>query len=287
MSNITYNRNKVAEFKLAFQEYQAAKELYNAEMEEFQKVLGFMEGKYDHATSSDVASSENYIVNQSGILMKTVNGYETIYDNSVNTVINVGDNKKVFISDVKYTGDTSTVNDTNKLYQFGLSDLEYKHSEENILTGDDTYTYASGEPIISNANDCTLNNLSQCSARAKMENKSYYGIEGGTDSNGDSICNCYILDTMPTDVVSEKLKTIVIDGMSDVAYLATLMDGSFYKIKESIYSDNYNGFYQYDGTNPNISLLIEGGRSGLNPFVGNGINSIQITELGQSSCSKN
>ena len=47
-------------------------------------------------------------------------------------------------------------------------------------------------------NDCNLNHLYQCSAKAKMTNKPYYGIEGGTDKDGQTICNCYIFDERAT-----------------------------------------------------------------------------------------
>ena len=67
------------------------------------------------------------------------------------------------------------------------------------------------------------------------------------------------------------------------------MDGNFYKIKQKTYSSNYNGFYNYDSsTDNNLQKIIDGGLKdddvGLNPFVGNGINSITIDELGKSSC---
>ena len=64
-----------------------------------------------------------------------------------------------------------------------------------------------------------------------MENKPYYGIGGGTDSASVSICNCYIFDEQPTDIVAERIKTITVDTDStdSAAYLATLMDGNFTK----------------------------------------------------------
>jgi hypothetical protein len=129
-----------------------------------------------------------------------------------------------------------------------------------------------------------MNNLFQCSARAKIKNKPYYGIEGGTDLNGDSICDCYIFDEIPDNEVTDRLRTVEFNDIS-TAYLATLMDGSLYQIKEDSFSDNYDGFYSYSSTSKNnkISRLIDGGEDdNLNPFVGNGINTIKITELGEN-----
>jgi len=215
---------------------------------------------------------------------------KTIYDNSINSVVDIGD-KKAFVTNIEFKGETDAIHETNNLYQVGLDDLSYDQSIENVLDDNNKYVNTTDSPTITANNDCNLNNLSQCSARAKMSNKPYYGIEGGTDSNNESICNCYVFDEQPTDLVQERIITVNVDiGDSDnTAYLATLMDGNFYKIKQTTYSSNYNGFYNYDSsTDNNIQKIIDGGLSddavGLNPFVGNGINSIIIDQLGKSNC---
>lgn len=291
MSNNTYNRDKVEKFKLAYQEYQNAKETFKDEMKQFQATIDFMSGTHNGALASSVDTG--YVINKNGILMKVVGGTETIYDSSINTVVDIA-SKKAFVTDVEYQGDTNAIDETNKLYQVGLDDLTYESAIENVVSDDYKYVTTDAVPAVSMNTDCNLNHLMQCSSRAKMENKSYYGIEGGTDVNGMSICNCYIFDEQPTDVAPERIKTIKVDtGDSDnTAYLATLMDGNFYKIKKGVYSDNYSGFYEYDSTSDNtLQKLIDGGYSndssvGLNPFAGNGINSISITELGESSCAQ-
>ena len=295
MSNTTYNRDKVEKFKLAFQEYQTAKETFKEEMQQFQSTMEFMSGVNDGdiATSADSAGN-GYVINDNGILMKVSGDSETTYDSSVNNVVDIG-SKKAFVTDVEYQGTEnsaiSNISETNKLYQVGLNDLTYDQDIENVVTNDFKYVTTTKQPEISASTDCNLNHLAQCSSRAKMENKPYYGIGGGTDSASVSICNCYIFDEQPTDIAAERIKTITVDTDStdSAAYLATLMDGNFYKIHKSIYSDNYTAFYEYDTTeDSNLTKLIDGGYTdstvGLNPFVGNGINSIQIKELGESSC---
>jgi len=290
MSNITYNRDKVEKFKLAFQEYQNAKEIFKEEMQQFQTTMEFMSGvESDILTSSDSVDS-GYVINDNGILMKISGNSATTYESSKNNVVDIG-SKKAFVTDIEYQGDKSSIHDTNKLYQVGLNDLLYNKDIENVVTNDFKYVTTTNQPDISAHTDCNLNHLTQCSARAKMKNKPYYGIAGGTDSTNVSICNCYIFDAQPTDIVTERIKTTTVDALNTnkTAYLATLMDGNFYKIHKSIYSDNYTAFYEYDTTkDTNLTELINGDYTdnsvGLNPFVGNGINSIQITELGKSSC---
>lgn len=287
MSNITYDRNKVEAFKLAFATYKTAKTSFKAKMEQFREVIEFMDGTHMDGTPINIApqqetSVEDFVINDKGILIQTQ--APGSYDSSVNSVVDVGGHK-AFVTNVKYqAGNVESVAETNKLYQVGLGDLNYE-STENTVEDDAKYVYAGNSPTIRDTvNDCGMNHLSQCSARAKMENKSYYGIEGGTDSEATSICNCYTFNDndLPNDTVGERLKTIVVDN-NDTAYLATLMDGNFYKIKEPTFSANYSGFYESsDGT---ITELINGDKGDdLNPFVGYGINTISITELGANTC---
>ena len=290
MSNIKYNEAKVNEFKTAYQEYLKAKVSFKKEMKEFQSTMDFMKGNQD-ANLASSTSETGYVINDSGILMKVADSTATtIYDNSINNVVDVG-GKKAFVSNVEFKGDPSTIGETNKLYQIGLDDLTYDQSSENVVSDDNKYVTTDKTPTITINNDCNLNNLSQCSARAKMTNKPYYGIEGGTDSTNESICNCYVFDDQPTNLVPEKVETVLVDtgDSDDTAYLATMMDGSFYKIKKNTYSSNYSAFYEYNSTtNTNLHKIIDGGLSdatvGLSPFVGNGINSITISELGKSNC---
>lgn len=290
MSNIKYNETKINEFKKAFQEYQTAKASFKKEINQFKSTMDFMEGNQNANLASSTSESE-YVINNNGILMKVAGKFaKTIYDNSINSVVDIGD-KKAFVTNIEFKGETDAIHETNNLYQVGLDDLSYDQSIENVLDDNNKYVNTTDSPTITANNDCNLNNLSQCSARAKMSNKPYYGIEGGTDSNNESICNCYVFDEQPTDLVQERIITVNVDiGDSDnTAYLATLMDGNFYKIKQTTYSSNYNGFYNYDSsTDNNIQKIIDGGLSddavGLNPFVGNGINSIIIDQLGKSNC---
>lgn len=291
MSNTTYNRDKVKNFKLAFQEYQNAKLTFKEEMQQFQAVMDFMSGDNDYNNPDVSVDSNGYVINENGIMMKVSGSSETTYDSSVNNVIDIG-SKKAFFTDVQYQGDTNAIGETNKLYQVGLDDLKYDSAVENIISSDHKYVTTTKQPEISSVTDCNLNHLTQCSARAKMKNKPYYGLIGGTDVEDKSICNCYIFDEQPTNNVSERIKTIKVNTGNDsdkTSYLATLMDGNFYKIKESNYSNNYTGFYKYDSMQQNtLYKLIDGNSTendvGLNPFVGNGINSINITGLGESYC---
>jgi len=284
MSNITYDRNKVEAFKSAFANYRTAKTSFKAKMEQFREVIEFMEGTSITPAQQRESGGEGYVINDKGILIQTQTPGS--YDSSVNSVVDFG-GSKAFVTDVEYqAGNVESVAETNKLYQVGLEELEYNPTE-NIIEDHAKYVYADGSPTISDiVNDCGMNHLSQCSARAKMENKSYYGIEGGTDSEGSSICNCYTFNDndLPNDTVGERLKTIEVDN--NTAYLATLMDGNFYQIEHSTFSANYSGFYKYNkSTDGTITELINGGKgNNLNPFVGDGINTIKITELGDDSC---
>lgn len=291
MSKITYNKGKVDEFKTSFKEYQDAKELFKTEMSQFQETMNFMNGSESYIKAdSSTSVATGYTVNNDGIMMRIKNTAGT-YDSSENTVINTGD-RMAFLTNLEYDTKVS-VDKSNKLYQVGLGELVYDKSIENVVTGDDRYVTVSSEPTITDSADCNFNHLSQCSARAKMENKPYYGIRGGVDSATESICECYIFDEPQTDVAPERIKTVnvskYIDKRENATFLASLMDGNFYQLTESTYSDNYNGFYQADNTKihelMNGSLNDDDGTQ-LHPFVGNGINSIEISEIGGHTCSK-
>jgi len=281
---MSYNKDKVAQFKNAFQEYKVEMENFKSEMNIFKNTMDFMEGNL--SKEGENVGNSNYVINKDGILMKRA-GQTWGYDNSVNTVIDITNEKKAFVTNVAYEGDAASINETNRLYQVGLDDLTYDNSIENTLTGNDRYVNITMEPDISDNRDCNLNHLYQCSAKAKMENKPYYGIEGGKSMDNQEICNCYIFDKQPTDTISENIKTINVNS-TDTAFLATLMDGKFYGIKKTIYSDNYNGFYKSpiqepdESTDNTLEEIIHTeleSEVGLNPFTGNGINTIEITAL--------
>lgn len=290
MSNINYNKAKITEFQNAYQEYLNAKVLFKKEMKEFQSTIDFMSDNKDANLASSTSQTGD-VINDSGILMRVAGSTATtIYDNSINNVVDV-ESKKAFVSNVEFKGDSSTIGEANKLYQIGLVDLTYDLYSENVVSDDNKYVTTDKTPTITTDADCNLNNLSQCSARAKMTNKPYYGIEGGTDSTNKSICNCYIFDDQPTDLVNEQVKTVEVhlEGKkiqhSQTKYLAILMDGNLYSIMKENFSDNYSSFYEYDSEkNTNLHKIIDLKISGLNPFVGDGINSIKIDELGMASC---
>lgn len=295
MSSITYNRNKVDEFKLAFEEYQKAKTTFKEEMKLFKETMNFMDvNNYTNKTSNTIAgsgdlSNPDYVINEkNGILMKVSGRNSTTYDSSINTVITLN-GSSAYMSNVEYEGDITLIDDSNKLYQVGLSDLNYKQDNENVVNDDVKYITTNNEPDISGSRDCNLSHLSQCSSRAKMKNKPYYALEGGEDTDGQTICNCYIFDEQPMDIAQERIKTETYTpgGIDGVSYLATLMDGNFYAIKQKLYSDNYSGFYKYDSTDGNLESIISGklpNNEDYNPFVGDGINSISIDRLGDYTC---
>ena len=226
MSSITYNRNKVDEFKLAFEEYQKAKTTFKEEMKLFKETMNFMDVN-NYKTSNTIAGSgdlnnTNYVINKNGILMKVSGKNGTAYDSSINTVITLNDSS-AYMSNVEYEGDTTLIDDSNKLYQVGLSDLNYKQDNENVLNDDVKYITTNNEPTINDTTrDCNLSHLSQCSSRAKMENKPYYALEGGADSDNNTICNCYIFDEQPMDIAQERIKTETYTpsgGIDGVSYL--------------------------------------------------------------------
>jgi len=288
MSNITYDRNKVEAFKSAFANYQTAKTSFKAKMEQFREVIVFMDGTNMDGTDiilapqqESIPEGDDYVINDKGILIQTQTQTPGSYDSSVNSVVYVNGGK-AFVTDVEYqAGNVASVAETNKLYQVGLGDLNYESTEENSIR---KYYNIDIDPEITISSDCNMDNLFQCSARAKMKNKAYYGIEGGTDKNGTPICDCYIFDDIPDNEVTDRLRTVEFNDIP-TAYLATLMDGSLYQIKEDSFSDNYDGFYSYSSTSKNnkITRLIDGEKDDtLNPFVGNGINTIKINKLGNN-----
>ena len=295
MSKITYNKGKVDAFKAAFQEYQDAKELFKTEMSQFQETMNFMNDSQSYTKASSSSSGvTGYTINDDGIMMRNANTSGT-YDSSENTVIDTGDGM-AFLTNLEYDNSKVSVVKSNKLYQVGLGELVYDESIENVVTGDDRYVTVSSEPTITDNADCNFSHLSQCSARAKMENKPYYGIRGGVDSVPQSICECYIFDEPQTDAAPERIKTVNVSANigKDVsaAFLVSMMDGNFYQLTEKIYSDNYNGFYQVvdetDETQKKIHVLMNGdlkdNETPLHPFVGDGINSIEISEIGEHTC---
>lgn len=287
MSKITYNKGKVDEFKTAFKEYQDAKELFKTEMSQFQETMNFMNDLQSYTKASSVATG--YTINDDGIMMKNTNA-SGIYDSSENTVIDTG-NGMAFLTNLKYDNSEVSVDKSNKLYQVGLGELVYDKTHENIVTGDDRYVTVSSEPTITDDADCNFSHLSQCSARAKMENKPYYGIRGGVDSVNNSICECYIFDEQQTDAASERIKTVnvseYISKGKNAAFLVSMMDGNFYQLTDDRFSNNYDGFYKINSEK--IHLLMNGSLGvnneiRLHPFVGDGINSIEISEIGGHTC---
>ena len=210
MYNIAYDKSKVEEFKLAFNEYKNAKQSFKSKMTQFQKTIEFMKGTLLPKALTTDNENDNYVMNRDGILMKRHGVDDNTYDSSENSVVSIG-NKKAFVTDVTYQADASRIDGTNILYQVGLTDLTYDSMNENIISDDNKYVKVTDDPtIIDEANDCNLNHLSQCSAKAKMENKSYYGIRGGTYSTDKENCECYTFDTQPLDIVHDRIKTIEI-----------------------------------------------------------------------------
>lgn len=291
MSKLTYNKGKIDAFKAAFQDYQDAKESFKTEMSKFQETINFMNDSQSYTKASSLSSvAMEYTINDAGIMMRNKNTSGT-YDSSENTVIDIGNGTMAFLTNKEYDEPNFSVDRTNKLYQVGLDELAYDSNE--MITGDNRYVTTTSDPtIIDNTSDCSFVHLSQCSARAKMENKPYYGIRGGVDSGFKSICECYTFDEEQTDAIQERIKTVNVSANigkdENATFLASLMDGNFYQLTESQYSNNYNGFYKVDDTK--IHELMNGklvdNETPLHPFVGDGINSIEISEIGESTCAK-
>lgn len=273
MAKAAYNKEKIEAFKIAFEEFQKKKQEFKTEMSNFRNTMEFI--RYANNTHTE-SNDADYVINSDGIMMsKDGNNDENYTKNTVNTI----DSENVFFSSEKYNDrDSVSINDTNKLYQVGLDDLTFNNSKEkserhdyislpNILTPDN-----------SNNSQCNESNFSKCSSKAKMENKSFYGLRG--NSGG---CECYIFDTLDgTSEVEQTINTIVLDN-DNTAYLAILMDGNFYRLSEQVYSDNYQNFYDPTTIYKMISFDTDDGKK--NPFTGNGINRIKITNIG-SNCAK-
>ena len=280
MSNISYDRNKIEDFKKAFEEYSTAKVIYRNQLEKFEKNIEFMKNNYNDTNDSYLDSGGSFVINRNGVMMRTSTA-SSGYDTSINHVIRENGGS-VFLTDLKFQADTSIIDNTNKMYQVGLDDLKYDNDIENSISN--PFVSVSQDPDVSNSSSCDMNHLYQCSAKAKMENKPYYGIEGKVGE----VCNCYIFDELPTNTVSERLQTVTLD--SSGSYLAILMDGNLYRVSKTNYSENYDNFFEYDTeNNTNLSLMMNGNLNDsgdLNPFTGNGINTIDITGIAENCVEK-
>ena len=276
MAKATYNKERIEAFKIAFEEFQKKKQEFKTEMSNFRNTMEFIRDANNTHTASNDA---DYVINSDGIMMsKDGNNNQNYTKNTVNPI----DSENVFFSSEKYNDrDSVSINDTNKLYQVGLDDLTFNNSKEKSERHDYISLPNNLTPDNSNNSQCNESNFSKCSSKAKMENKSFYGLRGNIDA-----CECYIFDTLDgTSDVQQTVNTIVVDNNADTAYLAILMDGNFYKLTEQVYSDNYKNFYKQKPSTIIRMIRISKDDNDKNPFVGNGINRIKITNIGPN-CAK-
>lgn len=276
MAKAAYNKEKIEAFKIAFEEFQKKKQEFKTEMSNFRNTMDFIR---DTANTHTATNDSEYVINSDGIMMSKNGINEQNYTkNYIKNTVNTIHSENVFFSSKKYNDRVSVpINETNKLYQVGLDDLTFDNSKEKsrlrrYINLPDNLT-----PDNSNGSPCNESNFSKCSSKAKMENKSYYGLRG--NSGG---CECYIFDTLDgTSDVQQTVNTIVVDNNANTAYLAILMDGNFYKLREQVYSNNYENFYNPTTIDKMISFPTDDGYK--NPFTGNGINRINISTIG-SNC---
>lgn len=282
----TYNSEKVENFKKVFAEYQVEKNAYDANYTKFREILSFLNDNESEGSGVIFTTDYGAFQYKDGLLMRTSpitqrNGTE-LPDSSLNSVVNIN-GTNYYYTDVIYQPGTSetTSDDTNKLHQVGLADLEYNDgemkSEYRIITNQTSISSHSGE--------CDMSHLSKCSAKAKMTNSKYYGISSVLrSSSGDTSCNCYTFtenEVTKNDEITEVIQTDVID--SSGAYLAIMFDGGLYRLKNDVYYENYQNFYEIktdSGGGPLYELIAPQSDNNNNPFVGGGINSIAITDIG-------
>ena len=307
MSSITYDKSNIDVFLEALGKYKTEKEEYKKKIENFKSVMDFMKNTYKDGAAAGFSNSDtNFTLNSDHILMKNANVPDgstglTVPDTSINTVISDSTGSgSAFYSDKKYDTDSQFANaksgssglsltngdgiKANKLHQLGFSDVTYDDSEKRTsnefgVIPNDLY------PDVSNGSDCGMSDLYRCSSLAKVTDNGSkaYGLEQ-VYNDGTSICNCYIFGEDNLDGVETRLRSVNVDitGDESINYLAILMDTRLYGLKKSTYSGNYTGLYDTTGddtTGTNLVIVMENSPpTGVNPFVGMGINRVEIQE---------
>ena len=68
---------------------------------------------------------------------------------------------------------------------------------------------------------------------------------------------------------------------NDINFLAILMNGNFYGMEQDYYSNQYDGLYTpiVDSTNQKLTNIVSLDDNSINPFVGDGLNSMVIKKV--------
>lgn len=301
MSSITYDKSNIDVFLEALGKYKTEKEEYKKKLENFKSVMYFMKNTYKDGADTGISSyGNNFTLNSDHILMKNANVPDdstglTVPDTSINTVI-TDSTGSVFYSDKKYDTNSQFAQATsltngikaNKLHQLGFSDVTYDDSEKRTSNEFGVIPNDLSPDVSNVGSDCGMSDLYRCSSLAKVTDSGSkaYGLEQ-VYNDGTSICNCYIFGEDNLVGVDTRLRSVNVDitGGESINYLAILMDTRLYGLKQSSYSGNYTGLYDKnivldDGTTgTNLVFVMENSPpTGVNPFVGMGINRVEIEE---------
>lgn len=301
MSSITYDKSNIDVFRDALGKYKTAKEEYKKKLEHFESVMDFMKNTYKDGAAAGFSNSDaNFTLNSDLILMKNADVPDgstglTVPDSSINTVIS-DSTGSAFYSDIKYDTDSQFAQATsltngikaNKLHQLGFSDVTYDDDSEKRTSNEFGVIPTNLSPDVSNGSSCGMRDLYRCSSLAKVTDNGSkaYGLEQVYNDDGTIICNCYIFGEDNLDYINKRLRSVKVEDITDgeyINYLAILMDAKLYGLKESSYSDNYIGLYD---TAPDpttyksnmVEVLAGNENSVANPFVGMGINRVEIKE---------
>ena len=218
--------------------------------------------------TSDIYNNEK--IKKFKELLNTYNNNKIRYIDALEKLkMDVGDNIEKHVENRN-----NSANDNHKLYQVGLGDLntdpgEYTYVKNAILTSKDNLEFQDSVK-------CSDKHMQKCRSRAMITNKKNYGITSQNNNNG---CACYTLDDINnnTSISIEIVSKSVSHIPDNPSYIAILMDGELYSIKNRIFSKNFNKLYIKDNTNlKKLTIGTKRSDIGCNPFSGGGINSLSI-----------
>lgn len=295
MSNIKYS-DEITKFLDSYNELEEKLNKYNSEINLFNhKVNTIIDNNESKLDKSYIIKDDNdiyFLLTPDKLLIKAEtkpsssnDGTTTISDLSKNQLCNVSldsanlqDISAYYVSGLNANITEAIDNYPNTIVQYGPMDLCYNDAAGTL----ELKKASSGtSPDLTFSTSCNDESVYKCSSYAKMNNKQYFGLKDNTTN-----CNCYITDDLTSngDFMEYNQEVTSID-IPDITgeYFGMMYDGKFYALKEKIFSDNFDGFYNVNTTNT-VRVLSEfvGINSlgeGCHPYVGNGIYNLQINSL--------
>lgn len=313
-SNVQYKKNRVDNFIAMYNNYTNAIDEYKSDLDTFVTTFQTVLTNYNAADDSNIvgvyknsSNNQHFILTSENILMKvgeeyvdagvTINSLSPdLTDASLNSLFELSSGTSVFFTDVPYEGEVTalSVGESNKFVQIGLSDLSYNQAESNTAL---PYEFPGTKtPTLSRTMNwgdmCTGEDINRCDAYAKFTNTPYYGLghNSGVGATGNA-CDCYMISDAEYNTLTEiQSKVVLLDTndsfknkMLNSKYLGILMDGNMYGLKELVYNNNFDNFYEKnDGKIEKLTSQVV--HTDCHPFTGTGVNTIEIGSLGENVC---